>query len=113
MVPANAVRAFAFLAGVFRNQQQDPLCGKCKAFVNSVTAVRAAMQQFEAEHSRELAGLPDDLSRRYAEARSFLESIVLPENAGGQKKAGNCLMPPGVCFVKASLAILEKIETPK
>ena len=111
MVPANSVRAFEFLAGVFRSQQQDPLCGKCKAFVNSVAAVRAALQQFEADHSPELAGFADDLDRRYAEASSFLESIVLPENAPGQKKAGNCFMPPGVCFVKASVAILDKIKT--
>lgn len=107
MVIINAVRAYAFLAGVFRNQQRDSLCGNCKAFVNSVNTVRASMQQFGSDHASDLS---DNLSRRYTETKSALEAIVLPENVSGQKKAGNCLMPPGVCFVKASLVILEKSQ---
>lgn len=97
----SSVRAYAYLAGVLQNQQRDRFCGKCKAFVNSVTSVREHIARFENEHGR------SGLDHTFSEAKSSLESIVLPQDVPGQKKAGNCLLPQGACFVKSSLRILE------
>jgi len=44
-----------------------------------------------------------------AEVRRTLLVLNPPEDAVGQKKAGNCRMPEGVCFVKYSKALSEKL----
>ncbi len=109
MTPENLVRAYSFLALVFEGQQRDPFCRICKARVNSAAAVREHIAKFESERGAEAGGLPDELRLLAAEAKSRLAGLALPENAAGQKKAGNCKLPQGVCFVKSSLAILQKI----
>ncbi|MBI5211742.1 MAG: hypothetical protein HY957_00020 [Nitrospirae bacterium] len=45
-----------------------------------------------------------------SEAKKILTGLKIIEDAVGQKKAGNCKMPEGVCFVKLSKSILEKIS---
>lgn len=108
MTLVNRIRAYSFAAGVFENQQAD-LCGNCKAFVNSVTAARQNLLQLQNEQTDALRSLPAAFQTLAADAGKRLESLVLPENVPGQKKAGNCLLPQGVCFVKASLALIEKV----
>jgi hypothetical protein len=109
MKSINTVRAICFLAGVLQGQHQDPLCGNCKAWANSVTAVREALSRLDAELAAEPVQLPPGLAPLYASAKSNLKGLVLPSGLPGQKKAGNCLMPPGICFVKYSKALLEKL----
>ena len=108
MTLVNSIRACSFLARVFQNQQQDPFCGNCKAWVNSVNAVREKIERIEHEPSPDRAVLSLELEQLFRDARGILAELVLPPDAPGQKRAGKCLMPPGVCFVKSSLAILEK-----
>ena len=105
----NRVRTYAYLARVFKNQQADPFCRACKALVNSVTAARESLTQMEADRAEELRGLPPHFAQLLIEAQKTLASISLPENAAGQKKAGNCRLPEGVCFVKTALAVLQKL----
>ncbi len=105
----NHVRAYAFLARVFAGQQGDPFCSICKARVNSVTKARESIAGLEREYEAGLRELPDDYRQMLAEANRVLTGLVLPEHAAGQKKAGNCKLPEGVCFIKASLAILQKV----
>lgn len=109
MARVNKIRTYCFLARVFENQQHDPFCRVCKARVNSVTATRESLARFENEHSDEIGVLPGEFQQLLADTKSILARLVLPENASGQKKAGNCKLPEGLCFVKASLAILQKI----
>ncbi len=109
MNPVNTVRAYAFLAAVFTDQQQDPFCRKCKALVNSIAAVRDSLLQFERDHAAELGSLPPEVRVHFDRARKTLLSLSMPENLLGQKKAGNCTLPEGVCLVKSSLSILKKI----
>ena len=109
MVLINSLRTYSYLARVFKSQQQDPYCRACKALVNSVVAAREGLACLVAEQADELRLLPPEFGQLLAEARSVLDGLSLPENAAGQKKAGNCKMPEGVCFVKSSLAILKKL----
>jgi hypothetical protein len=103
------VRAFIFLTRVLEGQQRDPFCRVCKARVNSVTKARERLAGFESGHATDLLDVPPEYRKMFAEAKSILAGLDLPENAVGQKKAGNCRLPEGVCFVKASLSLLEKV----
>jgi len=106
---SNRVRGFWYLSSVLSSQQSDPICSTCKAWVNTANAARVSLAAFEAEYAEVLGSAPAGLSMLCLESRSRLARLILPENAAGQKKAGNCKLPEGVCFVKSSRALLEKI----
>jgi hypothetical protein len=106
---ANDIRYYHFISGVLSRQKADPFCGRCKAFANTVAAVREALKTFEIAHSGEIAALSQELRDLFAEAKRSLAELNPPADAIGQKKAGNCTLPQGVCFVKLSKAIIEKI----
>jgi hypothetical protein len=107
----NQIRGYAYVYGVLRHQQEDPFCGSCSAFANSLHKVRESLGAFDHERSRDIENAAEELRRRYAEAKSGLMALQPPDNPSGQKKAGNCKLPQGVCFVKWSLAIMEKMST--
>jgi len=106
---SNRVRGFSYVARVLAGQQNDPLCSTCKAWVNTANAARESLAAFELEHAEVLHSAPDDLNRLCSDARALLARLNLPADTAGQKKAGNCKLPEGVCFVKSSRALLEKI----
>ena len=105
----NHIRFYHFISAVLSNQQADPLCSKCKALANTVSALRESLDSIRNEHHGELKTFPEETYNLYEEAASRIASIKTYENAEGQKKAGNCKMPKGVCFVKSSKAILTDI----
>jgi len=108
MIIANHIRGYAYLFGVLQNQQADPFCSKCKALVNTANAAQQDLANFEREH----ADLPAELRSLLAQAKTARERLVLMENASGQKKAGNCKLPEGVCFVKSARKLLLSLTTP-
>ncbi len=105
----NHIRTYAFLARVFDSQQNDPFCRVCKARVNSVAKTRESIAVFESANADALADLPSEFRQMLSDAKRALTGFFLPDNAAGQKKAGNCKLPEGVCFVKSSLSLLQKI----
>ena len=105
----NQARSYAYLFGVLKNQQADPSCRSCNSFISTLAAVRENLVKFEAQHAAEIRGLTGEVSRLFADAKSGIAAMQQPENPLGQKKAGNCKLPEGVCFTKSSLAILQKI----
>ena len=107
---SNEIRYHHFISGVLSRQQSDPFCGRCKAFVNSGAAAKESMEEFERAHSGEIARLSEELRTALSEAKRTLAALDPPADAVGQKKAGNCTLPQGVCFVKLSKAISEKIS---
>jgi len=109
MILLNHVRGYAYLFNVLKNQQRDLYCGKCKAFVNTAAAARLDLAAFEQENAAALQALPEELQRMRAETKMASESLVLIENTSGQKKAGNCKLPEGVCFVKSGRALLKSL----
>lgn len=98
------------MSGVLANQQADPLCSICKAFTNSARKIREDADEFKRMHNAEIATLPAELARLLSGAKETLTGLNPSEDAVGQKKEGNCKMPKGVCFVKSSKAMLEKIS---
>ncbi len=106
----NTVRTYSYLAGVLVNQQRDPFCRQCKAFVNSVNTARERLLRFQADQSDAIRLLHGDFQTLLSNAAAAIHSLMLPENVPGQKKAGNCKLQQGVCLVKSSLAILDKTE---
>lgn len=105
----NQIRFFHYISHVLQGQQADPLCCKCKAFVNTVLRIEENIAEWESAHAGEIVDLPGDIRLLLTEAREEIAVIKRPEDAEGQKKAGNCAMPEGVCFVKTSKGIREKI----
>ncbi len=105
----NHVRAYHYLAEVLANQQRDLFCGQCSAWNNTLSNTREALKQLEAEHAAELRSLSPEASALLCETRSRLAGLAHAAHPAGQKKAGNCKLPEGVCFVKASRSLLEKV----
>jgi hypothetical protein len=105
----NQVRGYRFLLGVFRNQQKDPYCSACSAFANTLKAARENLAKLEAEQGEALKALSSEFGRMIAEARTGLSILQGPADPCGQKKAGNCKLPQGVCFIKASFALVQQI----
>jgi hypothetical protein len=105
----NQVRGHHFLLGVFTSRQADPYCGVCSAFANTIKAARENLAALETENADRLRSLSPEFSAMMAETRSGLAAMPSPANPSGQKKAGNCKLPEGVCFIKASFALVQKI----
>jgi len=105
----NQVRGYHFLLGVFRNQQKDPYCSRCSAFANTLKAARENLARLEAEHGEALKTLPPEFSAMMTETRTGLSIHQGPADPSGQKKTGNCKLPQGVCFIKASFALVQQI----
>ena len=109
MATENHIRGYAHLVNVLVLQQQDPFCRMCKALVNTTNAAREELAVFEREHAAEIQVLPTEFQSLLAKTSSLLAAIVLPENATGQKKAGNCKLPEGVCLVKSARGLVQKV----
>ena len=105
----NRIRYYHYVSHVLEGQQTDPLCGVCRAFANTTARIQEGLAELECSQAAEIKALPADVLHLLNEARSKLAVIKLPKDAVGQKKARNCKMPEGVCFIKISKAILENI----
>ena len=106
MEPQSRARGYAFLLGVLRSQQGDPLCSKCSAYANTLRVALEELTGFEEEQGPAIAQLPPELAKLLAYAREELSRLEPPAEPQGQKKAGNCRLPQGVCFIKASLTLV-------
>jgi len=105
----NQVRGHHFMLGVFKSRQNDPYCAACSAFANTLKAERESFAKFEAEHGDALNALAPEFGRLIAETRSGLSVLQGPAEPSGQKKAGNCKLPQGVCFIKAPFSLFQQI----
>jgi hypothetical protein len=106
---ANQVRGYAFVLTVLRGQQADPYCRGCNSFVKVLAAAREGIAGLEAGNRAGIDGLPEELARLFNETKKGLTALCAPEQPVGQKKAGNCKLPQGVCFLKSSLALIQTI----
>jgi len=97
------------MAGVLSHQQADPLCGKCKAFANTAGRMKEGILELESFHTEGLRTLKAEYRRMLEESREEIIRIKTPADAVGQKKACNCMMPEGVCFIKLPKTILDKL----
>jgi hypothetical protein len=65
--------------------------------------------ELESVHAEKIRTLPGEMLRILEEAQDRIGRIKTFEDAVGQKKSGNCRLTEGVCFIKLSKAILDKI----
>jgi hypothetical protein len=106
---SNQARGYSYLLGVLKNREADPYCYSCNSFLSTLVAVNENLGQFEREHAAEIEFLPPELSLLYSVAKSGIAAMKQPMNPIGQKKSGNCKLPEGVCFLKSTLSIVQKI----
>jgi hypothetical protein len=100
------IRFYHYISGVLENQANDPICSKCKAYTNTGIAIKEGLEELKGSKNK---SIPHEVIRMLEHAETVINSIQTPENTEGQKKAGNCKMPKGVCFVKSSTALLKEI----
>lgn len=105
----NDIRSYNFISGVLLQQQADPLCRNCKAFENTARRMKENLSELEEVIAGKTGFVPTEILSLVENARTRLEDLKIPEVTVGQKKAGRCKMPEGVCFIKYSKAILAKI----
>ena len=105
----NQIRFYNFISGVLYQQQSDPLCSRCKAFANTAKKMKEDLSELQSVNAERMHILPGEMLHILEEAQKRVLQIKIFEEAVGQKKAGNCRLPEGVCFVKLSKAVLDKI----
>jgi len=105
----NQVRGYHFLLGVLRNQQKDPFCSVCSAYANTLKTARENFATFEAGNIDALKTLAPEFGAMLAGTRAGLSTLQGPADPSGQKKAGNCKLPQGKCFIKVSFALVQEI----
>lgn len=101
----NRIRFYHYISRVLEGQRSDPLCGICKALANTAARLREGLAEMEEKHAEEIRELSGEMIRLLAETRGRMASLGVPEDTVGQKRAGKCMMPEGVCFIKISKAI--------
>ena len=105
----NQVRGYKYLLGVLKSQQTDPYCSACSAFANTLKAARENFAKLEAEHADALKALEPGFGMMLVDTQEGLSTLLGPADPSGQKKAGNCKLPQGICFIKASFALVQQI----
>jgi hypothetical protein len=98
------------MAGVLAHQQHDTFCRRCRAFTNSVRALNEGIAGLEGNRAFEVGSLQEEMIRLLVDAKRALAGLHPDPEAAGQKKADNCKLPEGICFVKSSKALLRSME---
>ncbi len=104
------LRGFHYAVGILSTQQNDPLCNQCAAFARTAEAIVDSFIKFQENHASEKRKLPEEFSLLFSDTSDRVSVIEPPEGTVRQKKAGNCKLPPGVCFTKEVTAFLQKIN---
>jgi hypothetical protein len=106
----NDIRFYNFISGVLLQQQTDPLCRECKAFENTARRMKEGLSELEDLFAGKTGSVPTEILSMIESTRTTLEGLKVPEGTVGQKKAGRCKMPEGVCFIKYPKAIRDRIK---
>jgi len=104
----NTVRFYHFISGVLLNQERDRVCCRCKAFENTARRMKEEIAGIEALPNK--SDFSDEMLFLLKDAKKRLDALKHQEGSVGQKKAGLCRMPEGLCFVKLSKAVLSRIQ---
>lgn len=105
----NKLRGFNYAAGILTNQQNDPLCSECAAFARTADAIVDGFLKFENANSSEKKKLAEEFSMIFMDVKDKISVIQMPDDPVRQKKAGNCMLPKGVCFTKEIMTFMGKI----
>lgn len=107
---SNRIRGFHFLLGVFLYRRSDPFCAGCSGYASVLAATKEELERFERESKDSLPTAGPDLLRFFTGTRDGIAALHPSDYPQKQKKAGNCRLPEGACFLKSSLALIRKTE---
>lgn len=104
-VVLNKIRAFYFIAGVLKHQEEDPRCAVCKSRKEVAEEVMEIFQGLKKEIGVE--EVPEIFKSKFEKTEAILSSLKLPEKPIPQRKEGNCHFPDKECLVKEAFEIFE------
>ena len=104
------LRGFHFAVGTIVNQGNDPLCSHCVAFARTAQAIIDGFVEFESAHASEKRKFPEEFLFLFEDVCDKLALIEHPSEPIRQKKAGNCKLPSGVCYCKATMELLQNLK---
>ncbi len=104
------IRGFCLMSTMLENRVSDPYCSACNSFNAALTEAKDMIKKFESQNKADIGALIDDFPVIFMEAKKLIASIEPSNSAIGQKKAGNCTLPDGICYSKMSLSTVKKIR---
>ncbi|MFN3567312.1 MAG: hypothetical protein ACK4UR_00175, partial [Caldimicrobium sp.] len=107
----NQVRAFYFMAGILKHQEEDPRCAVCKSRKKVAEDLREEFERFKQEVS--LEEIPELFRGKVEKIQSILDSIKLPAEPIPQRKVGACHFPDEECLIKEAYEIVEEVVEEK
>jgi hypothetical protein len=106
----NELRAFYFMLAVMETRQNDPFCGSCAAYARAVGSLQENFIRFESGYAPKKKDLPEEHLDMFKDVYDMISIMGQPEEPVRQKKAGNCKLPEGVCFIKAAMDLFKKVS---
>lgn len=100
----NRIRGYYFLRG----QRADPFCAGCNGYAGVLAATKEEIERFEREDRDSFSSAGPDLLRLFTGTRDGIAVLGPTDHPQKQKKAGNCRLPEGTCFIKSSPALIRK-----
>lgn len=104
----NQIRAFHFILGVLKNQQDDPNCMKCLSFAKNVETVKNRFIEFEKSYASKKEDFTEMFQKQLRGLYELFSLIQEPDNPIGQRKVGNCNFPEKICIIQESISIFNK-----
>lgn len=103
----NKVRAFFFMSGLLKLQQDDPRCSVCKS--RKEVAEELLERIRELKESADLELVPEIFKKKFQDVEDILSKIKLPEKPIPQRKVGGCHFPDKECLIKECYEIFEDL----
>ena len=110
MEPMNRIRGYAYVTGVLNHQSTDPFCRSCSSYAAILTALRDEIAAFASQMSSASSGMKGESSGLLDRTKTAVTALKAPASPVKQKQAGNCRLPEGVCLVKHSFSLLQKVQ---
>ncbi|BAU23136.1 hypothetical protein THC_0745 [Caldimicrobium thiodismutans] len=103
----NKIRAFYFMSGLLKLQQEDPRCSVCKSRKEVAEEIMERFNEFKAGVN--LDPIPEIFKKKFQDVEDILSKIKLPEKPIPQRKEGNCHFPDKECLVKECFEVFEDL----
>jgi hypothetical protein len=105
----NLLRGISYVFSILSYLQNEPVCRSCNSFLDVLDIAREKFIDIEKDVNKN-KNVPQDIRRMLMIIYGVLADLKIFDDPVRQKKAGNCLLPSGVCFAKSAIAYYERIE---
>ncbi|MFN3504698.1 MAG: hypothetical protein ACK4Y7_00615 [Caldimicrobium sp.] len=103
----NQVRAFHFMVGILKHQEEDPRCAVCKSRKKVAEELMEEFEKFKQKVSIE--EIPELFRGKFEKIQNTINSLKLPANPIPQRKVGACHFPDEECIIKEAYDIFEEV----